>query len=430
MSASIRGGRSGAVVPWRACARRLRQITRPVRAGMVARIDARAAPASGAERRNANGTFDKSVLVAGDRHLEKRRHARRLGATGANRMARAPLAQERLDRAHGSRYQVADRLVVDLYPIDAFGVHALDTEALGAAHADHDAGLARTGIVAGIQDDEPLVARLPEQRGLGFLCLEAQRDLAARRQRRHRHEGVPRDVDQLRIAIPDAGERMPLFDHHRGDAPIGRIRHRHLAPAIAHLEEQVLVVGHALVQLALARDPEVLPLGRSACARTPIPMGWAARGSRDRAGDRADSGSPAGRWRPRECRARGCGGSGGRAASGSPGYRPVLQQVGGAGVAQRRGRDVVGDLGAPAGVVEHASDALACEGPAGGAGEEQGPGTPEAPVRLQHGVQMDGAVRAALAVLDADPHARAIDGGDTEVGHLGDAEATGVQRHA
>jgi hypothetical protein len=49
-------------------------------------------------------------------------------------------------------------------------------------------------------------------------------------------------------------------------------------------------------------------------------MGWAARGSRDRAGDRADSGSPAGRWRPRECRARGCGGAGGRAASGSPGY--------------------------------------------------------------------------------------------------------------
>jgi hypothetical protein len=46
------------------------------------------------------------------------------------------------------------------------------------------------------------------------------------------------------------------------------------------------VVGHAPVQLAL--------LGRER-AHTPAPMGWAARGSPDRAGDRGDSGSPAGR---------------------------------------------------------------------------------------------------------------------------------------
>ena len=88
------------------------------------------------------------------------------------------------------------------------------------------------------------------------------------------------------IAIPYAGELTPLLDHHRGDAAIGRIGHRHLAAAVAHLEEQLLVVGHAPVQLAL--------LGRER-ARTPAPMGWAARGSPDRAGDRGDSGSPAGR---------------------------------------------------------------------------------------------------------------------------------------
>ena len=89
------------------------------------------------------------------------------------------------------------------------------------------------------------------------------------------------------IAIPYAGELTPLLDHHRGDAAIGRIGHRHLAAAVAHLEEQLLVVGHAPVQLAL--------LGRER-ARTPAPMGWAVQEARQiRAGDRGDSGSPAGR---------------------------------------------------------------------------------------------------------------------------------------
>jgi hypothetical protein len=48
-----------------------------------------------------------------------------------------------------------------------------------------------------------------------------------------------------------------------------------------------------------------------------------------------------------------------------PDIRPVLQQVGGAGVAQRIGIDVFGDLGAPAGLVGYAIDALAREGQAG-----------------------------------------------------------------
>lgn len=43
--------------------------------------------------------------------------------------------------------------------------------------------------------------------------------------------------------------------------------------------------------------------------------------------------------------------------------RPALQHVGGAGVTQRGGGDVLGDVRAPAGAVEDTSDALAREGP-------------------------------------------------------------------
>ena len=46
------------------------------------------------------------------------------------------------------------------------------------------------------------------------------------------------------------------------DAPTGRIADRHLAAAVAQLEGQALVVGHALVELGLCRDPVVHLLGK------------------------------------------------------------------------------------------------------------------------------------------------------------------------
>ena len=71
-------------------------------------------------------------------------------------------------------------LVVHLYPVDAFGIDPLDAERLRAAHADHEAGLAAAMIVAGVEDDEPLVARLSDQRGLRVLRPEAERHRGVR----------------------------------------------------------------------------------------------------------------------------------------------------------------------------------------------------------------------------------------------------------
>ena len=100
--------------------------------------------------------------------------------------------------------------------------------------------------------------------------------------------------------------------------------------------------------------------------------------------------------------------------------RPALQHVGGTGVPQGVGRDVLGDLGAPAGAVEEAMDARAREGAAVGPWEEQRRGALRPPVllknRAQVGREHDVAVLASLALLDADHHALAIDVGDTEVG--------------
>ena len=62
--------------------------------------------------------------------------------------------------------------------------------------------------------------------------------------------------------MPDAAKRQALLHHHVGDAALGGVPHGHLAAAVAQLEHQLFVVGHALVQLGLCRDPQVLTLGQ------------------------------------------------------------------------------------------------------------------------------------------------------------------------
>jgi len=87
----------------------------------------------------------------------------------------------------------------------------------------------------------------------------------------------------------------------------------------------------------------------------------------------------------------------------------------------------VGDLGPPPGPVEHAIDALARQGTIGGPGKEQRLRAPLAPVLVEHGAQVgrehDVAIVPPLALFDAHHHALAIDVGDAQVGHLGDAQA-------
>jgi hypothetical protein len=97
------------------------------------------------------------------------------------------------------------------------------------------------------------------------------------------------------------------------------------------------------------------------------------------------------------------------------------------------GKHALGDLGAPPGLMKGAMDALAREGTARGAWQEQRRGPTGSPVRRQDeapvGGEHDVAVLAPLALLDADHHTLAIDVGDAEVGHLGHTEAAGVHGH-
>ncbi len=69
-------------------------------------------------------------------------------------------------------------------------------------------------------------------------------------------------MDQLLGAVPHAAEGAPLLDHHPRDGAGGRVGDRDDAAVVPRLEDQRLVVGHALVELPLVGDPEVAPLGQ------------------------------------------------------------------------------------------------------------------------------------------------------------------------
>src|SRR2546430_1267630 len=64
----------------------------------------------------------------------------------------------------------------------------------------------------------------------------------------------------LEARRPEAADGLPLLHSQPGDAPRGGMGPRPLSTAVPDLEDERLVVGHALVQLALRGDPEVAPL--------------------------------------------------------------------------------------------------------------------------------------------------------------------------
>ena len=115
--------------------------------------------------------------------------------------------------------------------------------------------------VARVEDGQALVARLADYGRLRLIRMEAERHPRVGLEHWHGDECLLHHVHELLGAVPHAAEGETLLDDHPHDAPGGRIDHRHLTAAGPHLEDERLVVGHALVEVALGGDPEVLALG-------------------------------------------------------------------------------------------------------------------------------------------------------------------------
>ena len=106
-----------------------------------------------------------------------------------------------------------------------------------------------------------------------------------------------------------------------------------------------------------------------------------------------------------------------------------LEQMAGERVAQRVGGQALGNAGQAQGSLAGLCDGVAADMAVGTLSREEpvsgGPGAPPvvAEDREQAGREHDVAVLGALALLDADDHARAVDGGRAQADGFGDAQA-------
>ena len=208
--------------------RRHPQVTRPRLAGMAAMRACRigwASSAGNCRMRSVRSTnrFSSPSTTRSRKRVVPGVTARRLRPWAASDL----FAEQRLDGAHGAHRDVLRRLVVDLHAIDALGIDALDAERLLRQTLTVMRASPLLGSCRASSTTRPLLegwrtSTASTRPGLGS---------GASPRRPASSGGMVTKAPSATWTSssspsPDAAEGQALLDHHRGDAPVGRVGDR------------------------------------------------------------------------------------------------------------------------------------------------------------------------------------------------------------